>query len=283
MEDAICSHLRQFVRESPLNRFPESNEPYFDEPLIGFASADDRLFAEYKTIIGEFHQTPQEVMEGSFGADIRAATVISWVLPITKATRESNRPQTLYPSQAWARTRNFGEQFNTALRKHLVAYLTKKGNHAAAPQLAPGWRSLEDPRVGIASTWSERHAAFAAGLGTFGLNSGLITRRGIAHRCGSVVTDLALAPTPRPYAARGEWCPFLTTGRCGACISRCPVNAILPGERDKAACREHVYGAIPRAVAELYGVTETGCGLCQANVPCEFQIPANAHRSLSGK
>jgi len=34
--------------------------------------------------------------------------------------------------------------------------------------------------------------AYAAGHGTFSLSDGFITERGIAHRCGSVVTDLPL-------------------------------------------------------------------------------------------
>ncbi len=279
MEEHIRNEIARFVREDPANRFPDGEEPYFDEPLVGFATADDPLFSEYKTIIGDFHRTPQEVMESAFGDSIHAGAVISWVLPITRQTRESNRRETIYPSQEWARTRAFGEQFNTALRKHLTAFLTEQGQRSVAPQLAPGWSSLEDPLVGIASTWSERHAAYAAGLGTFSLNGGLITRRGIAHRCGSVVTDLTLTPTPRAYSTRGEWCLFLSNGSCGACISRCPVNAVLPGERDKIACREHVYGTIPKAVAERHGVAETGCGLCQTKVPCEGQIPTGVKQA----
>jgi epoxyqueuosine reductase QueG len=276
MEDHIRSEITRFVRESPANRFADCDEPYFDEPLVGYAAAGDPIFSDYKTIIGDFHQTPQEVAESVFGDNVQATTVISWILPITRATRESNRGESVYPSQRWARTRNFGEPFNTALRRHLAAHLEGLGFRAVAPQLAPGWRSLEDPSAGLASTWSERHAAFAAGLGTFSLNGGLITARGIAHRIGSLVTDLPLVPTPRPYTGWGEWCPFLAKGSCGACISRCPVNAVLPGERDKVACHGHVYGTVPAAVAQRYGVTETGCGLCQTNVPCEERIPAGA-------
>jgi len=279
MEERICNEIARFVRENPLNRFPDSEEIYFDEPLVGFAAADDPLFNDYKTIIGDFHRTPHEVMASEFGDTAQARTVISWVLPIRGHTRESNRQEALYPSLAWARTRAFGEQLNTALRKHLAVFLATQGQRTVAPQLSPGWRALEDPLVGIASTWSERHAAYVAGLGTFSLNGGLITRRGIAHRCGSVVTDLALSPTPRAYTSRGEWCLFLSNGSCGVCISRCPVNAVLPGERDKMTCREHVYTTVPKEVAERYGVTETGCGLCQTKVPCEGQIPTGVKQA----
>jgi epoxyqueuosine reductase QueG len=141
-------------------------------------------------------------------------------LPITEPTRASNRRENVYPSQPWAETRNFGEQFNTALRRHLVTWLSQRGYRAAAPQLMAAWRELGTSAVGIASTWSERHAAFAAGLGTFSLNDALITPKGIAHRLGSVITDLALAASGRPYPERRANCLYHREGTCGTCIGR---------------------------------------------------------------
>jgi len=52
---------------------------------------------------------------------------------------------------------------------------------------------------GLASNWSQRHIAYAAGLGTFSLSDGFITPKGIAMRCGSVVCDAALSPTLQVY------------------------------------------------------------------------------------
>ena len=63
----------------------------------------------------------------------------------------------------------------------MAEFLTNQGARAVAPCLQDGWTAINDPQVGLASTWSERHAAYAAGLGTFSLNDGLITERGIAH------------------------------------------------------------------------------------------------------
>jgi epoxyqueuosine reductase QueG len=274
VEDQICNEIRRFALESPAGRFPESGKPYFDEPLIGFAAASDPLFADYKQLIGEFHQTPDQVLAGACGAEARAATVISWVLPITLETRESNRRESVFPSPAWARTRNFGEQFNAALRRHLVSWLEERGHLAVAPQLAAGWQEFSETPVGIASSWSERHAAYAAGLGTFSLNDALITPKGIAHRLGSVVTDLTLVPTPRPYPDHRHNCLYYREESCSMCVSRCPVGALSrAGGHDKAACSRYVYQTVVQAVAEEYGVTSTGCGLCQTKVPCEGGIP----------
>jgi epoxyqueuosine reductase QueG len=125
----------------------------------------------------------------------------------------------------------------------------------------------------MASTWSERHAAYAAGLGTFSLNDGFITEKGIAHRCGSIITNETITPTRK--TCRDPWsnCLFSRDGSCGLCIERCPVGAISRQGHDKEKCQAFVYGELRKSAGVLYGVMETGCGLCQTRVPCECKIP----------
>jgi epoxyqueuosine reductase len=164
MKDAVRDEIVRFARSSPENRHREGGERYFDEPLVGFASAADPLFAEYKRIIGPFHRTPAECMVTETGAQAMVrGTVICWILPITLATRESNRRERVWPSRKWAHTRNYGEKFNNLLRLHVVAFLSGHGHRAIAPQLSPEWKRIDDSPKGIASTWSERHAAYALG------------------------------------------------------------------------------------------------------------------------
>jgi epoxyqueuosine reductase len=281
MEQRIVDEIRSFAAESQANRFTDNDARYFDEPLVGFASANDPLFTDYKRIIGSFHLTPRELTAAAGDGDAwQPTTVVSWVLPVTRTTRESNRGESRYPSLAWARTRSFGEDFNKALRLHMVEWIVGQGRKALAPQYSPAWKEYSETPVGIASAWSERHAAFAAGLGTFSLNDGLITPRGIAHRVGSVITDLPLAPTPRNWTDHRHNCLWYREGTCGACVGRCPVGAItLEGGHDKYRCRELVYVEAPRAVGEQYGVPYTGCGLCQTKVPCEGMIPPGTRRA----
>ena len=275
MEKALREEIVRFVMTSAENLQEDGIAPYFGEPLVGFAAADDRLFTEYKKIIGTFHLTPDELLPEASGG----GTVISWVLPVTEATRASNRLENRFPSRAWARTRHFGEALNCSLRRRLVVYLQNKGHRALAPQLSERWEAV-DTSAGPASSWSERHAAYAAGLGTFSLNDALITPRGIAHRLGSVITDLKLSRTP-VTAPHYRWnCLRFRNGGCGACIGRCPVGALSDAGHDKNICRSYVYGAVPEAVAEKYGAKATGCGLCQVRVPCEACIPANGSMAL---
>ncbi|RQW86046.1 MAG: epoxyqueuosine reductase [Geobacter sp.] len=264
----------RFVAECTANQFPDSESPYFDEPLVGFADASDPLFSSYKEIIGPHHLTPWELMETAFpGKEFVAGTVVCWILPISESTRWSNRNENLWPSREWALTRTHGEAFNNALRRHLTNVLLAKGHQTLAPLLSKGWHTVKTAE-GLSSTWSERHAAFAAGLGTFSLNRGFISERGIAHRCGSVITDLIITPSPRRYQQYDENCLFCRNGSCGTCISRCPVGAITRFGHDKERCRAYGYETVVREVGERYGVATPGCGLCQTGVPCETGIPA---------
>jgi epoxyqueuosine reductase QueG len=267
MEELLRSEIDRFIGTHPGNHLPDNFIPYFDEPLVGFSAADDPLFLAYRQIIGPFHLLPDELLPG-------AASVISWILPISQTVRESNRRQTELPSREWALTRTHGETINGDLRRHLVAWLEGQGHRAVAPQYSPLWQEFSDTPVGIASRWSERHAAYAAGLGTFSLSDGFISPRGIAHRCGSVITTLPLAPTPRTYGNHYSNCLHYHDGSCGACIARCPVGALSRNGHDKARCRELVYGTAPEKLSQEYGVPQTGCGLCQTKVPCEASIPS---------
>jgi epoxyqueuosine reductase len=266
MQELLRREIIRFIAEHPGNHLPDSDSPYLDEPLVGIASADDRLFSDYRQIIGPFHLLPTELLTG-------AASVVGWILPISRAVRASNRAQTALPSREWAWTRSHGETVNGDLRRHLVSWLEGQGHSSVAPQYSPLWQEFSDTPVGIASRWSERHAAYAAGLGTFSLSDGFISTRGIAHRCGSIITCLPLRPTPRRFGSHRSNCLHYHDGSCGACIARCPVGAISRNGHDKARCRELVYGTAPERLSEEYGVPQTGCGLCQTRVPCEAAVP----------
>ena len=62
----IKAEIFRYVRENDNNYSNEIQAPYFDEPLIQFASATDELFSQYKEIIAPEHFIPQEVFEISY-------------------------------------------------------------------------------------------------------------------------------------------------------------------------------------------------------------------------
>ena len=115
--------------------------------------------------------------------------------------------------------------------------------------------------------WSERHAAFAAGVGTFGLHQGLITVRGVYGRLASVVTTLKLEPTVRPYREVYGYCLYAHDGSCNACVTRCPSGAVTPAGKKVELCPKHGNGDHFKAWG--YGA----CGHCSTFVPCSRELP----------
>ena len=273
--------IRDFIATSPDNNMGnETGEPAWDGVLVGFASGVDQIWQQYKEYVGAFHWTPWEVFNQHHPnkqAGAEELTVISWVLPQREMVRTTNRRAKKYPSEEWARIRVYGEEFNVALRHHVVKSLEQAGHAAVAPMLVPNWTIVKSERFSYASSWSERHAAHAAGLGTFGLCDGLITAKGKAMRAGSVVAKISIEPTPRPYAHHRAYCLFFSDGSCGKCIDRCPVRAITEDGHDKEKCRKHLVRSREH-VKETYKFIGYGCGLCQVGVPCETGIPVKAAR-----
>ena len=279
--DWIKGLIRDFVTSSPRNTMgSESEEPAWDSALVGFASGGDPIWQQFKEYVGAFHWTPWEVFNQHCPEESACAgelTVVSWVLPQREAVRKTNRRARKYPSEEWARIRVYGEEFNVALRRHVVRSLKRLGHAAVAPMLVANWAIVNSERFSYASSWSERHAAHAAGLGAFGLCDGLITAQGKAMRVGSAVAKISIEPTPRPYSDHRAYCLFFADGTCGKCIDRCPVRAITENGHDKEKCRQHLARSREH-VKKTYKFEGYGCGLCQVGVPCEAGIPVKAAR-----
>ncbi|MCE5281209.1 MAG: epoxyqueuosine reductase [Deltaproteobacteria bacterium] len=273
----IGDEIKRFTASGDNSLQLDPPEPAWDEPLVGFARGGDPLFAKFKEETGAFFWTPEEIFALTF-PDSKAApeelTVISWILPQTERTRRDHRREKALPSERWARSRKFGEDFNMKLRGHVVGFLGKAGCEAVAPMLSPLWKLEKSDRYGFASSWSERHAAYAAGLGTFGLCDGLITPRGKAMRCGSVVARISVPPSERPYDDPYAYCLFYIDGSCGKCIKRCPADAISrEGGHDKEKCKRYLDDVASKSVRDRFGIEIDACGLCQTGVPCEARIP----------
>jgi len=276
--------IKEYVATSPGNRLDSFDGGcIFDEPLVGFADGDDTIFQNYKSIIGDFHLTPREALgkrlESKENSRERPARVnaISFILPVTYQTRLSLRKETSVPSLRWNHTRWHGQDFIDELSRYVVSLLEGLGYQAVAPELADFFK-LKNLPGGYVSNWSQRHVAYAAGLGTFSLNDGFITTKGMAMRCGSVVTDALIPPSPRIYKDHLANCLFYSDGSCRRCVERCPAGAISEQGHDKNKCLEFLFARQKEILKEMgreegYIGRYLGCGLCQTEVPCEAGIP----------
>jgi len=276
----ITSLIADYVAKSTSNSIRNAeNEKAWAEPLVGFSRGDDSIFQDYKEHVGPFHWTPLEVFNLTF-PDMKAKpeelSVISWILPHTESIKADLRKQTTTPSEKWIRARLYGEDFNEELRKYVADTLTQSGHPALVPILSKSFRMGNSEKYGMASSWSERHAAYAAGLGTFGLCDGLITPKGKAIRCGSVVARIQVPATPRPYNDHPAYCLHFSSGTCGMCAIRCPGGAVSKESgHNKQACAKQCNATAQYADRQL-GLKSYGCGFCQTGVPCESGIPVKA-------
>ncbi len=109
----------------------------------------------------------------------------------------------------------------------------------------------------------DREAAARSGVGFYGKNTMLITRRhGSWVVLGTLVSDVELEPTP----------PLDTDcGTCRLCIDACPTNALdEPGVLDATRCLSYSTQApapIPADHREALGAQVYGCDICQDVCP----------------
>jgi len=263
----------------------------FDTPILGMGDGDAEAFSLLRGAVGEEHFHPRALLSchARPGADLSSVTVVSWALPFAEEVRRSNRREDR-PSRLYSLARNNGGAVNHLLRKRMVLLLREKGLEAVAPAVTRGYNAFRSKDHVFSSNWSERHVAWAAGLGVFGLNGCLITSKGTSVRFGSVVTNLqppvSKEDVPQPFAP----CLEDKGGQCGRCIARCPVGAISRDGLDKSKCyamrnrirREHLseYEAelsLLRSPIVKSGKREQGyslgCALCMHGVPCEDKDP----------
>ena len=199
-KNGLLREIHALYEECPGNTVSEAQalcpevmgEKLFEAPILGIGSAEDALFTEYKKpeVVGPWFLTPTEWMES-------ARTVVSLFFPFTQAVKKSNWTYTDGPSPLWLHGRIEGQEYLNSYMRRLKERLEALGLEACVPGLDArfvkivagrnftGYAGISEKTFG--SNWSERHAAYVCGLGTFGLSKGLITDKGMAGRFVSVL------------------------------------------------------------------------------------------------
>jgi epoxyqueuosine reductase len=153
----------------------------------------------------------------------------------------------------------------------LRAKLDELGRRLCAAGGGGSYRVLVDANQHV-----DREAAARSGVGFYGKNTLLITRRhGSWVVLGTVVTDVAIEPTP----PLGVDC-----GECRLCIDACPTNALEEaGTLDATRCLSY-WTQAPAAIPEGYraelGAQVYGCDICQDVCPWNRGIEKRRARAL---
>lgn len=183
----------------------------------------------------------KEVAEGFGVYDIGVADADAWSTDslVSERIREEERPNAIMPSARsvivigipvqstildTAPSIYYSELYKTVNQlldtatERIALELIHMGYHAVyVPR--DGYQGIEGLKRNPASLFSHRHAAYLAGLGTFGYNNMLLTKRyGPRIRFSSVITDAPL-PYGRPMTEN------LCIG-CARCTKACPKGAV---------------------------------------------------------
>lgn len=245
MRQMLESHVESFMK----TYCSVNNQPYlWRSPRIRFAEGS-RLSVLQKIVVPEHHLPTDFLPE--------ANVVVSCFLPFKETIGQSN-VQGRLASETWAMAYLVTNAMMGELNESLVGLLRALGYRTALPQ-----DTGIIPKV-LKSRWSQRHIAYLAGHGTFGVNNMLITDQGSCGRFFSLVAELPIKPdTP----LQEERCLFKAKGACGVCIERCVTGALQADRFDREVC----FRLCMENDARYSGADV--CGKCVVGVPCSFTCP----------
>lgn len=262
MKEDIRQYIEEFI-QSYQGR--EEIATQYGLPLVGVADAYHPYIQSLPKLISPTHELPQRILPD-------AKTIIAYFVPFTRELARSNQTGTL-ASPAWARAYEETNALFGELNESLSGFIrTKAGQAGVTP------KATTFDQQNLISDWSHRHIAYAAGLGTFGLNNMLLTKHGCCGRFSTLVTNLDL---PADAPAAEEYCLYKKNGSCGLCVKHCPAGALTTDGYDRfrcyALCRENakIYTQFGSSYTNEDGtgansVGSEVCGKCVTGSPCAF-------------
>jgi len=244
-------HIKKVISES----LSLVNRPdLFRQPLVAFSSAKNKKYDELKTLIGEWHSSPTELLP-------EAKSVISYFVPFTKQVVEE--PKTVKDgSFLWSEAyQEINKHFNI-INDLVCNYLDELGYKTLKIKSTHTY----DPKD-LKCFWSHRSAAVIAGLGTFGANKLVITEKGSGGRFCTVITSAFLKANINTVENK---CLYLENGSCGLCFKNCPVNALTPDAINKFECQDFL-NENEKKMKDLSSLQSADtCGKCISVCPLAY-------------
>lgn len=296
LNNEVLNFIEKIYETSDLNRLPKQfgGGRIFSAPVIGIAAGDDYIFQKFKEVVGAEHYTPLEMWNANNKPSVSEDKLrtVSIVFPFTNEIRKASLHPIIFhnfklPAEIYSVARNYANYFKKYVMEQCIEFFERSGFQATAGMLSKDYTVIARDR--FYSNWSERHIAFAAGLGSFSLHEGLITEVGCNIRLASVITDAPLMINLRksddPYAN----CLYYSKRTCKECIEKCPANAISESGHDKMICNDYRFKVARRMIPRLGSILKpfsrrinwedredtfpVGCGFCQFGVPCMDKNP----------
>lgn len=252
--------MKEMIETTIVETVHSSGHDYYREPIVGYADALDPIFLQLKTAVGPEHLLPTDLLP-------TAKTVFAFFLPFKKNILDHNRSGELATrewAQVYIKTNQLISQISLEIKK--LCDTRNVGFESQPPTY------VFDRKLLIAN-WSHRHVAYACGLGTFGCNNLLITRKGCGGRLGSGVLDIRLEASTRPENIHG--C-FRQSRNCVYCIKICPVSALNDARFQRESCyaqclkNDDIYRDLDSC--DVCGKCVTGpCGFLDDQVPITME------------
>lgn len=251
IEQSILDEIKRTINEF------ESREDItsrWKEPILGFADVYDPMFNILKEVAFKEHIGPTEILGN-------AKTVVAYFLPFEEWISKSNINDKL-SSKEWAKAYIETNTLISEINDNLIIWFKKKGYDAAKLPLEKNMDYKE-----LKSIWSNRHVAYIAGVGKFGLNNMLITQKGCCGRLGNIVASIKIEATKR---SEQENCLYKHDKSCAICADRCINEALFIDKFDRFKCfsmcqeNEKFYSEIGKAQI---------CGKCLVGLPCSSKNP----------
>jgi epoxyqueuosine reductase QueG len=252
LKGAISDVISRFIDDSCVSGGLEN---IWRTPVVRYADVFRKEVSDLKRVVHSEHYMPWDILENP-------RTIISYFLPFTPEVAKNNMTGEA-PSHAWA---------EAYVRTNAMAGLLNDKIALAVREM--GFRASVPKNIGtiggdvIKSRWSQRHIAWLAGHGTFGVNNMLISDSGSCGRYFSVVTDI---PVKTGDIELEERCLHKRNAACLVCVRRCPTGALTMDGFDRRRCYETcMKNAL--AFTDLNAEADV-CGKCDVGLPCSFRNP----------
>jgi len=238
-------------------------------PLMAALSVDNPMIPELRKAVSQDHLLPGELLTG-------AKSIIVYFIPFENRIVKSNLIGEA-ASEDWAAAYIHTNRLIDFINEELTKCLNRQGYQAAKTKATHNF----DEKT-LMSSWSHRHIAWLAGLGSFGLNNMLITSFGCCGRLGSIITNLEtseLSGISIKTVSGPEKCLYKINGSCGLCRKKCPDLAIGEGGNFN---RHKCYQVCLRNAEKNKDIGFADvCGKCLLGLPCSDRDPSSTMHNVS--